>query len=304
MTANGSLTGRRCVVVGGAGAVGGMFADLLAGAGAEVRVVDVARGDHDGRHAFTRGDVTAIDARLGAQLRGADAVVLAVPADAAEQALPGVAARLRPGALLADTLSVKGGIAAAARRHAAHLQVVSVNPLFAPSLGIAGRPLAAVVVHDGPQARALLRLLADAGGRVVEVTADEHDALAGAAQALPHAAVLAFGLALADLGVDVDRLAGLAPPPCQTLLALLARIAAGAPATYWDVQTANPHAAGARAALAGGLRRLATAIDRGDERAFGALLAQLDLGDSAATYQELCSHIFDQVTPDQPKVKR
>ena len=55
---------RRCVIVGGAGAVGGMFATLLAHAGADVLVVDVApsAGSNGNSHMrFVQGDITAPD---------------------------------------------------------------------------------------------------------------------------------------------------------------------------------------------------------------------------------------------------
>ena len=60
------------------------------------------------------------------------------------------------------------------------------------------------------------------------MTADQHDRLAAASQALTHATVLAFGLALAELQVDVADLGRIAPPPHTTLLSLLARIARAA----------------------------------------------------------------------------
>ena len=188
-----------------------------------------------------------------------------------------VARALEPGALLADTLSVKTAIVAALEDEAPHLEALSLNPMFAPSLGIDGRAVAAVVVHDGPRARELLELLRSRGAHVVEVSAREHDELTAVTQALTHAAVLAFGLALEELDVDVDALGELAPPPHLTLLAMLARIASGQPATYRDVQAANPHARRVRAprwrAACAAWRMSSRAATK---RGFDALLAQLE----------------------------
>ncbi|WP_051772230.1 prephenate dehydrogenase/arogenate dehydrogenase family protein [Saccharothrix sp. NRRL B-16314] len=272
---------RRCVLVGGAGAVGGMFARSLAESGAVVEVVDPVRG----------GDITDIDDALADRLRAADLVLLAVPEPVALAAIGPVAELIRPGALLVDTLSVKSRVVAAAPDD---VQMVSLNPMFAPALGMAGRPVAAVVVHDGPLVRELLRLIEQWGGRVVLTGADEHDRLTAAAQALTHASVLGFGVALRAMDVDVERLGAIAPPPHTTMLALLARIASGTPEVYWDVQSANPHAATARKALAEGIRAVADVVERGGEAAFAELLTSLGgaLGPQLDRHRELCAGLF------------
>jgi 4-amino-4-deoxyprephenate dehydrogenase len=130
---------------------------------------------------FVTGDITSIDLPLAAEIGRADLVVLAVPEQVALACVEGVAGAMRPGALLVDTLSVKGRIVDTVRAKRFGVEAVSLNPMFAPALGIEGRPVATVVVHDGPRAQDLLRLLGSWGGRVVALSAYEHDRLAGAA---------------------------------------------------------------------------------------------------------------------------
>ncbi|WP_182900647.1 prephenate dehydrogenase/arogenate dehydrogenase family protein [Microbispora sp. H10830] len=306
---------RRCVVVGGAGAVGGLFAEHLLRSGAEVLVVDPGAGEAagealsggpaertgSGEARFLRGDITDIGPDLREEIGRADLVLLAVPEQVALAAVKQVAAAMRPGALLADTLSVKGPIADEILAHAGDVEAAGLNPMFAPSLGFAGRPVAAVVIHDGPRTRALLRLVESWGGRAVRLGAHEHDRLAAATQALTHAAVLSFGLALARLGVGVAELAAVAPPPHATMLALLARIASGTPEVYWDVQSANPQAAAAREALAEGVRTLAGLLDgRADgEAEFAAALGGLRdlLGPDLGFYRDTCAEMFGALRP-------
>lgn len=283
----------RCVVAGGEGAVGRMVAGLLADGGGTVVTVDPRA-----RTPALRGDVTDPDRRLLDELAVADVVVLAVPEPVALAALPVLVRSLRPGALLVDTLSVKGPYVAAARRAgagSAGIEVLGLNPMFAPSLPLRGRPVAAVAVFDGPRARRLRELLARAGGRVVPMSAAEHDRLAAATQALTHAAVLAFGLALAELDVDIDRLAEIAPPPHVTMLGLLARITAGTPDVYWDVQAANAYAGSARSALARSARELAELFAHPRaEKEFTELLGRLRelLGPQAQHHSALCARMF------------
>jgi prephenate dehydrogenase len=295
------MSGPRCLVAGGAGAVGALFTELLSAAGAHVVTVDTSPGPDR-----VVGDITAVDAVLAAELAEADVVVLAVPEPVALAALGPVAEALAPGALLVDTLSVKSRYAAAAATVRSDVELLGLNPMFAPSLGFPGRPVAAVALRGGPRSAEFLRLVTGAGARTVTVTADRHDRLAAATQALTHAAVLAFGTALAELDVTADELAALAPPPHATLLALLARIAAGTPEVYWDVQSANPFAETARAALITGAAAVDLAVDKGEAQFTDLLTSTRSvLGGQLSTYGAHCARMFAEQnrvgTTDSPE---
>src|SRR6478736_657185 len=174
-----------------------------------------------------------------------------------------------PGAEVADVVRTADAVIAG------EAEALSLNPMFAPALGFAGHPVASVVVRDGQRGRALCDLIEQWGARVVTVTADQHDRVAAAAQALTHAAVIAFGAALTELDVDIADLDRIAPPPHTALLSLLARIASGAPEVYWDVQAANPYAPAARRALSRGVSQLTGVVEDGTCEEFGDLLDRL-----------------------------
>src|ERR1700736_5940113 len=233
----GTPTIGRVVIAGGSGAVGALFAEQLQESGNDVVIVDRdVPGPTHRVTRFVRGDISDPGAEVADVVRTADAVLLCVPEPVALVAIGRLVGTLRPDALIADTLSVKTTVVPAL--HAA--------PMFAPSLGFAGQAVASVVVRDGRRGRALRDLIEQWGARVVTVTADQHDRVTAAAQALTHAAVIAFGVALAELDVDIADLDRMGPPPHTALLSLLARIASGAPEVYWDVQAANPYAPAAR----------------------------------------------------------
>ncbi|NLU84734.1 prephenate dehydrogenase dimerization domain-containing protein [Rhodococcus sp. HNM0569] len=232
----------RAVVVGGRGAVGAMVAQALVDDGRHVQIVDRAGGPAG----TLRGDVTAPAAELAHALGAAGAVVLAVPEHVAIDALPVLDELLAPDTVLVETLSVKSGIAAALaswRRPA-----LGVNPMFAPALAMAGRPVVATVHRAGSGVEAFLGALARGGARIERRGAAEHDRLAAATQTLPHASVLAFALALGELDA-AGAAPATAPPPHRVLRAVAARVASGEPAVYRDIQVANPYAAQARRAL-------------------------------------------------------
>jgi 4-amino-4-deoxyprephenate dehydrogenase len=249
----------RFALLGGNGAVGRLFAGALAAAGRELLIVDASPRPHPELPEIAA--YAALDARepssaLRDALREADCALLALPETAALDALPHVLGALPSGALLADTLSVKTPFARAALAAGAPIELLSLNPMFGPSLGFAGHAVVAVELAPGPRSRALLELLRSWATVVTVADAKEHDRMTAALQVAVHASVLGFGLALAELGTDPETLLPAAPPPFLALLALLARIASAAPETYADIQRANPFGTEARAALAAALAQL------------------------------------------------
>ncbi|MGA9871446.1 MAG: prephenate dehydrogenase dimerization domain-containing protein [Rhodococcus sp. (in: high G+C Gram-positive bacteria)] len=286
------------IVVGGNGAVGTLLCTLLSRGGRSVMSVDTRPfGTAVGTPALPAGevdreigDIVEPGARLTNLLRGAGTVVLAVP----ESVALNISLTLfTETALVVETLSVKSAFAAKIAREGVAGPVLGINPMFAPSLGMEGRPVAAVTHSPGAAAEEFLGRIRGWGGRVVEVDSDTHDRLAAATQALTHAAVLAFGSALTRLHVDPGLVEAVAPPPARTALALLARIAAGEPEVYWDVQAGNPHAAAARSALADAVRDMDAAVDTVSEgrfgeyvRAAGAAVPDID------AYGDLCARLF------------
>ncbi|MDJ0382922.1 prephenate dehydrogenase [Streptomyces sp. G-G2] len=290
---------RRAVIVGGQGAVGRLFTEKLFGSGIMICVVDPAGAGEPAAGGARRihGDITDISPALAKELRLADLVMLAVPEPVALASIKGVAAVMRPGTLLVDTLSVKQRIAEELSAHLDGVEGLGLNPMFAPALGFEGRVVAASVTYDGPLTTELLGMVESWGARVVRVDAVEHDRLTAVSQALTHATVLSFGLALHGLGTDSVEVGRIAPPPHKTLASLLARVSSGTPEVYWDVQSANPQAAGARTALAEAARRLADTVKDGDESDFAALMATVRgaLGAELENYRDLCARIFASV---------
>ena len=286
-------------VIAGGGAVGTMLADVFAGAGAEVVVVDLRPPDGPVRHRHLGGDVTCPSAAMAGLLAAADVVVLAVDENTATAAVPVVGRLARDDALLVETMSVKVPIGRAIT--GAGGSALGLNPMFAPALGLPGRPVAAVRHGTPPSAAAasVLGMIEAAGGVATALNAEQHDRIAAATQVLTHAAVLSFGAALGRLGVDPAALAALAPPPHRMLLALLARIAGGTPAVYRDIQHANPYAAEARAALAGAVGELDAVGATGDPAAFDAFMrgAGAALGDDLTGYAALCSTLLAGLPP-------
>jgi prephenate dehydrogenase len=194
---------------------------------------------------------------------------------------------------------VKSRIAALFQENPRQIEAVSLNPMFAPSLGMAGRPIAVITLADGPRAKSFLKLVASWGAKLVHLEAADHDRLVASVQAASHLSILAFGLALKELGADVGKLSSLATPPHLTLLALLSRLTSGQPEVYWDIQAGNPDAPAARAALRHGIDRLTAAIERNDPAEFVDLFEEMRnyLQDERGDLSKLCTQIFENLPP-------
>lgn len=285
---------RRAVVAGGSGAIGQMFTALLVGSGVSVCVVDPQppASTQPGVR-WIAGDIRAPGDDVGAEIARVDLLLLAVPEPVAVAAVSALMDVLPARALLADTLSVKGRMATVMRGYHGR-QAVSLNPMFAPALGMRGRPVASVALHDGPLVDELLALVEAHGGRVVRMDAARHDRLAAVSQALTHATVLAFGHALHTLDANVEELIAVAPPPHATLLALLARISSGAPEVYWDVQSGNPLTADVHEALARGVEHLRDVVESGHAADFEGLLSDVAgvLGERRRPLEGMCAQLF------------
>lgn len=115
------------IVVGGAGAVGSMFVDLLRDDGRSVTVLDRTRGSD------LIGDVSCPDGPILDALAQAELIVLAVAEQTALAALPTLTRAARADTLIVDTLSVKSRIAVAVEESDRTGEFLGLNPMFRPS---------------------------------------------------------------------------------------------------------------------------------------------------------------------------
>jgi prephenate dehydrogenase len=248
--------------MGGCGAVGTLFADALAASGVStLTLIDnrLPTVVSPGRTVL-QDDARRPSRRTLERVSACDWLLLAVPEPVAIDALPALLPAMTRGALLVDTLSVKSRYARTLAAHATEVELLGVNPMFAPGLGFAGRSVIAVPYHCADRAERFLDFIAAQGSDVVRLDAEAHDRACAALQAATHASVLAFGLALNAAGYDLATMERVMPPPHRTLLALLARIIGADPEVYRDIQVANPFAAAARADLLEAHRRLESII--------------------------------------------
>lgn len=266
------------IVLGGLGQVGDLIARAFTHAGTEVLIVDVLprpAATKAGR--YLQADVTRPDDALLQAIAGAHCVVMCLSEDAALVSAPAILDGMSRGALWVDTLSVKQNICALLRSYKEKLELVSINPMFAPSLGFADHSVAFVEISGGPKSREFARTLRSLGATVEAVTPETHDKLTAAIQVATHAAILSFGAVLLELAYDVDKGLAIATPPHLTLLSLLNRVSNANPEVYWDIQHHHPHASSVRESLSSAVRALDFAARENSPREFQKLFERIRL---------------------------
>jgi prephenate dehydrogenase len=267
------------LILGAGGGFGRLLARLLADAGYRVTGVDprlAAGAPAEGlaAHLVADASVTPGGALLE-RVSAADWVVSCMPSDATMRAFASLSPAMRGGAMFMDVLSVKEPICRLMAEGRGDIQCLSVHPMFAPSAGFANQNVALVRVRPGPSTARAEALIAGWGARTHVLTAREHDTRTAMVQAATHAAILAFGMALESMGYRAGEVLPLSTPPHRILLALVARIATGNPDVYRQIQTENPLAAAARAALADAAARLDRIAAADDPAAIAELFQSL-----------------------------
>ncbi len=290
----------RTVIIGGSGEVGSLFAKHISnpnrakpstailsdqhGSQKPLVVIDKKAPKNDLVHVeyvrvTSRQALFAEHAQL---LETADTVILALPEDVALDMLPEIVATLSPHALLIDTLSVKGDVCArltdlCRQRDSvgAPIECISINPMFAPSLGFSGQSVAVIPIRSQVRSEAFIKAMQTWGARIEVLDTATHDQATATLQVATHAAILAFGASLLESSYDAKRLMQIAPPPHRALMALLARICAGEPEVYRDIQVSNRLAKVSRQRLSDGLNVLERSIRDNDPVVFATFIGEI-----------------------------
>ena len=271
-----SMTLSVAIVLGGLGQVGNLVARALTSAQTEVVLVDVLpRPATIAPGRYLQSDVTRPDDTLRRAIAGSDCVAMCLPERAALAAAPAVLDAMPRGSLWVDTLSVKQNIGALLLSYEDKLELVSINPMFAPSLGFAGHSVAYVEISGGPKSEDFVRTLRSLGATVAMVTPETHDRLTAVVQVATHAAILSFGIALRELGYDVEQGLAIATPPHRMLLSLLHRVTNANPEVYWDIQHHHPLAASVRQSLSSAIGAVDSAARADSPREFEELFERI-----------------------------
>jgi chorismate mutase / prephenate dehydrogenase len=263
VTAHGAGTGRRVLVIGGAGLMGRWFVDFLSSQGFAVEVADPA-GVYPG--------VVCVDDWRKTDLQQ-DFIMLATPLGVTDAILRDLALRRPPGVIF-DIGSLKSPLRAgllALRSHGC--KVTSVHPMFGPDTELlSGRHVIFVDLGSPCALEAVKALFAPTMAEQVVMSLDDHDRLIAYVLGLSHALNIAFFTALAESGEAAPRLARLSSTTFDAQLEVASRVARDNPDLYYEIQSLNDYGAESLEALSKAVERIRTAVLSQDHAAFVQLM--------------------------------
>lgn len=256
-------SGKRALVIGGAGQMGRWFVDFLDSQGFAVEVADPsgAVAPHAHRPDWRSGDLTQ------------DLIVVATPLGTTAGVLAELSERRPPG-LVFDIGSMKSPLRdALARLAAAGVRVTSLHPMFGPDTDLlSGRHVIVVDVGRADAIDEARALFAPTMVEVVITDLDDHDRLMAYVLGLSHAVNIAFFTALAESGEAAPRLARLSSTTFDAQLAVASLVARESPALYYEIQALNRFGGESLQALADAVAQLRDLVARGDFTGFERLM--------------------------------
>jgi chorismate mutase / prephenate dehydrogenase len=267
VVARGVGSGRRALVIGGAGKMGRWFARFLASQGFSVQVADPM--------AALGGDFDSVPDWRALPALDQDFIVVATPMSTADAVLHELAAR-RPSGVVFDLGSLKspvrGGLQAL---KAAGVKVTSLHPMFGPDTELlSSRHVVFVDLGVADALEAARSLFAPTMAEQVVMSLDDHDRLIAYVLGLSHALNIAFFTALAESGEAAPRLAQMSSTTFDSQLDVAGKVAEESPDLYFDIQALNDFGAESLDALASAVERVRSAVAGGDRQAFAALMHQ------------------------------
>ena len=263
VVAHGAGSGRRALVIGGAGKMGGWFVSFLASQGFAVEVADPA--------AVPEG-VSRVDDWRSTDLRH-DFILLATPLGITDAILRDLALRRPPGVIF-DVGSLKSPLRAGLMALKSHgCKVTSVHPMFGPDTELlSGRHVVFVDLGHQEALASVRELFAPTMAEQVVMTLDDHDRLIAYVLGLSHALNIAFFTVLAESGEAAPRLARISSTTFDAQLEVAGRVAQDSPELYYEIQSLNDYGAESLEALSQAVERIRTAVISQNHDAFVALM--------------------------------
>lgn len=182
--------------------------------------------------------VTLIGRSSPARYADYDLVIIAVPIDVTCDVIAQVAPQMKPGAVLFDITSVKRKPVEQMLLSAAPgVELVSVHPLFGPSMpDMEGQTVIVTPVRGERGRRFLTDLFENAGAHVEELSPEEHDRVMSVIQGLTHFGYIATGVTLEALHFDIKRSRRFMSPIYEIFIDFVGRILGQNPALYASIQ--------------------------------------------------------------------
>lgn len=260
--AEGKGDGRRVLVIGGAGKMGGWFVEFFVSQGFDTVVADP--GVQDGPGMFSNWTDAGVKY---------DVIVVAAPLTVSGRILAQLAV-LKPQGLIFDIGSLKTPlIDGLLELKNAGCCVTSLHPMFGPDTRLlSGRHLIFCDVGAAEATDAAKELFNSTMVEQLDMGLDDHDRLIAYVLGLAHALNIAFFTALAESGEAAPKLACMSSTTFDSQLLVSAAVAQDNPRLYFEIQNLNKFGLGPLDALCEAANRIRDVVAAGDELGFVELM--------------------------------
>jgi chorismate mutase/prephenate dehydrogenase len=267
VVAHGAGSGRRALVIGGAGKMGSWFVQFLASQGFTVQVADPAGAPQGMTHVPDWRELTDLDSF--------DFIVVATPLGASSGILAELASR-KPKGVVFDLGSLKSPLRTGlAALQAAGVKVTSLHPMFGPGVELlSGRHVIFIDLGNPEALAAARKLFQPTMAEQVVMDLEEHDRLVAYVLGLSHALNIAFFTALAGSGEAAPKLERMSSTTFDAQIDVAVGVAEESPELYYEIQALNDYGGESLQALADAVERLRVTVQSRDLPAFRALMEQ------------------------------
>ncbi len=258
VVAEGKGNGRRVLVIGGAGKMGGWFVDFFTSQGFATTVADI--GVDNAANQFSDWQDAGGDY---------DVIVVATPLAVSGRILSELADR-KPAGLIFDIGSLKTPLRDGLQRlKDAGCRVASLHPMFGPETELlSARHLIFVDAGSAEATAAAKELFSATMVDELDMDLDDHDRLIAYVLGLSHALNIAFFTALAESGVPAPKLAKLSSTTFDAQLLVAALVAQDNPYLYFEIQKLNKFGLAPLEALCESSEKIKQLVASGDESGF------------------------------------
>jgi prephenate dehydrogenase len=267
----------KVAVIGSSGGMGRFFARYFLSHGDQVTGSDRRKTSiKHPRFTFTRSNAEAV--------KGAEVVVIATPIDSTIETVAEVAEVLSEGAVVIEMTSVKGRILGELKKKLAGrgLKVLSLHPLFGPSLATYGE-MKVCVIDTEKGSRSLAHSLFPEA-TLIPMKEKEHDRMMGLILSLTHLVNIAYAGTISRY-LNAKEFRDLQTPTSAVQLTLAEGVLSQSPSLYSYIQLENEYSSEFAGALIDELTQLRGFIDQKDRKGFEKRFSQLSekyAGDSKA----------------------
>lgn len=254
--------GRRALIIGGCGKMGGWFANYFSSQGFLTVIADTNVQPGPGRCKDWRQAGTDYDV-----------IVVATPMAVSGRILQDLAT-LKPAGLVFDIGSLKSPLKSGLEAcRQAGCNIASIHPMFGPDTELlSGRHLIFVDTGCPEATTAAKELFAATMVEELDMSLDDHDRLIAYVLGLSHALNIAFFTALAESGEAAPKLAMLSSTTFDAQLLVSGAVAHDNPHMYFEIQHLNDFGLDPLDALCESAARIRQLVASGNEAGFVELM--------------------------------